>query len=229
MMIREKRVTMKTNDRPEAAASSSKFGRPGPGLGWGRRLAHPGLLAPLALGAALVAPPSHAQGYAERAGRVGLVAEVDAEFGGDGVAVIYYTNGTNSTIRAGQGLNLAIGAHYRPVGLPIDFAATAGYKFVGTEDRDSNIGLYRVVLKFTGTYQLPNRFWVDLGPVFNTGTKLRAYGYAPDIPFDDSVGVTAGFGWRWVGVSYTSMKYKSSQLASDVDASNIGINLVYKF
>jgi hypothetical protein len=229
MTIREKRVTMKTNDRPEAAASSSKFGRPGPAPGWGCRLAHPGLLVPLALGAALVAPPSHAQGYAERAGRVGLVVELDADYGGDGIVDVYYTDNTKSTIRAGQGVNVALGAHYRPVGLPIDFAATAGYKFVGTEDRDSNLGLYRVVLKFTGTYQFRNRFWVDLGPVLHTGTKLRGYGYVADIPFDDAVGVTAGFGWRWVGVSYTSMKYKSSQLTSDVDASNVGINLVYKF
>jgi hypothetical protein len=220
---------MKTNAGPEAVAC----------VGGPQRWPHSrlrcrlagqlGVLVPLALGAMALAPPSHAQGYADRQGRLGLVAEADIEYGGDDIVSVYYTNNTSTKISAGQGVALALGAHYRPRALPIDFAATVGYKFIGTEDRNSNLGLYRVVVKLTGTYMLPQQFWVDAGPVWHTATKLKGDGFLADIPFDDALGVTAGIGWRFVGVSYTHIRYRSPQLISDVDASNIGVNLVFKF
>jgi hypothetical protein len=187
------------------------------------------MLTPLALGILMAAPQSHAQGNASRPDHLGLVFETDLEFGGSDVVDVYYTDGSTSKINAGQGVTLSLGAHYLPRALPIDFALTAGYKFVVTADRSSNLGLYRVVLKLTGTYELPNGFWVDAGPVWHVSTKLKGDGYVADIPFDDALGVTIGAGWRYVGLSYTNIKYKSPQTVTDVDGSNIGVTLTFKF
>jgi hypothetical protein len=190
-----------------------------------------GLLSPLVLGALMVAPQAaHAQGYTSRAGHLGFVFETDLEYGGDDAVDVYYTDGSTSKINAGQGVTLLLGAHYRPIGLPVDFMVTAGYKFIGTEDRNSNLGLYRTVFKLTGTYQLPKRFWVDAGPVWHIDTKLKGDGYVPDIPFQNAVGATVGFGWRFIGVSYTYIRYKPEQAqAQDLNASSIGVNLAFKF
>jgi hypothetical protein len=156
------------------------------------------------------------------------VLEAAGEFGGDNVVKVFYRNGDTQDIRAGQGVTISVGAHYQPRSFPVDFAATVGYKFVTTSDYHTDLGIYRVVLKFTGTYALPNHFWVDAGPVVHTATRLKGDGYVPDIDFDDSVGVTVGAGWRWIGLTYTNMRYHSA-LTSGVDASNVGATFTWKF
>lgn len=50
----------------------------------------------------------------------------------------------------------------------------------------------------------------------------------PDASFDDAVGGTAGADWRWIGIAYTNIHY-SSALTGDVDASNVGVTLAWKF
>jgi hypothetical protein len=185
------------------------------------------VLTPLSLLAVMAAPRSHAQGYAPRSG-LGLVVEAVGEFGGDNVAQVTYTNGSTQNIKAGQGLTLALGLHFRPPGLPLDFAGTVGYKFVTTADTNSSLGIDRVVIKLTGTLQLPLSFYVDAGPVWHTDTKVHGGGYFDDIHFNDAAGVTVGAGWRWVGVSYTHITYTSAQTTS-VDGSSVGLDFTFKF
>ncbi len=178
--------------------------------------------------ALVLAPLSHAQGEPRGPGHFGAVLEAAAEFGGDDVVRVFYTNGDTQDLRAGQGVTLSGGIHYEPTSFPVDFAATIGYKFVRTRDFNSDLGINRVVLKFTGTYALPNHFWVDAGPVLHTSTKVNGDGFIPDVNFDDSVGVTFGAGWRWFGISYTNITYHSAA-TGNVDASNAGITFTWKF
>ena len=165
-------------------------------------------------------PPSHS-GF-------GLVLEAAGEFGGDNLVKVFYTNGSTQDIRAGQGATLSAGVHYQVPGAPVDIAATVGYKFVRTAAYNTDLGINRVVLKLTGTYELPRYFWVDAGPVWHTAVKLNGDGYVPDVNFDDAIGVTVGAGWRWFGISYTSIRYTSG-LTGGVDASNVGVTATWKF
>jgi hypothetical protein len=182
----------------------------------------------LALAALVGTPRAFAQGYNPNPGHLEPVVEAAAEFGGDNLVKVFFRDGSTQDIKAGQGVTVSAGAHYQPPGFPIDFAATAGYKFVRTRAFDSDLGVNRIVLKVTGTYALPNRFWVDAGPVWHTATKLDGDGYLPDVSFDDAVGVTFGAGWRWIGVTYTHITYKSS-LTGSVDGSNAGVTFTWKF
>jgi hypothetical protein len=182
-------------------------------------------LTTLALPAALTTQLSHAQGYATHDG-LGFVLEADAEFGGNKVLDTLYSNGYEELAQAvpvGQGATLALGAHYKLPDLPIDFAATVGYKYLFSTE--TGVNMSRVVAKLTGTYQLPLNFWLDAGPVWHTDTTLRGTSY--DINFGDAVGVTIGAGWQWIGVSYTNIKYSSAQ-TGDVDGSNFGITFTWK-
>jgi len=151
-----------------------------------------------------------------------------AEWGGDNLIDVVYRHGYTQHIKAGQGVTLDAGIHYRPVSLPVDFAATVGWKFVRTSDYDTDLGIDRAVIEFTGTVPLVNHFWVTAGPVWHTATRLNGDGFVPDVDFDDSVGGMVGFGWRWVGVRYTYMKYKGD-FAGSVDASSGGISFAWKF
>lgn len=161
-------------------------------------------------------------------GHVGVVLETGAEAGGDDLVDVIYRNGYRQHIRAGNGVTLGGGVHFRPSGLPIDFAATIGYKFIRTAAYDTDLGVDRIVIKLTGTMPLANHFWVMAGPVWHTGIKLNGDGYIQDVDFDDAVGGTVGVGWRWIGLTYTTMKYRGA-FAGSVDASSGGITFAWKF
>jgi hypothetical protein len=161
-------------------------------------------------------------------GRAGLVLETAAEFGGDNLVKVLYRDGSTQDIRAGEGITLGVGVHYQPYAVPIDLAATVGYKFIRTDSYRTNVGIDRVVIKLTGTYLLPNHFWIAAGPVWHTATKLRGDGYLPDVDFDDSVGGVVGIGWRWIGLTYTDIKYRGP-FEGSVDASNVGVGFTWKF
>ena len=87
-------------------------------------------------------------------GHFGVVLEGAAEFGGDNLVEVLFTDGGSQHVKAGQGVTLGGGIHYRPVSLPVDFAATVGYKFVRTAAYNTDLGVDRVVIKFTGTVPL---------------------------------------------------------------------------
>lgn len=161
-------------------------------------------------------------------GHLGVIAEAAAEFGGDNVAKVFYVNGSTQDIKAGQGLTPSIGIHYHFASAPFDLAATVGYKFVRTSDYHTDLGIDRVVFKVTGTYELPNYFWIDAGPVWHTSTKFNGDGYLPDVSFGDAVGGTVGFGWRWIGISYTGIRYTSAQTGG-IDASSVGVTFAWRF
>ena len=189
------------------------------------RLAAIGALAGITVAASGVA---HAATDGQNRDQLGLVLEADAEFGGDNVVKVFFTNGDTQNIKAGQGLTLAAGAHYQPAAFPIDFAATVGYKFVTTAADNTDLRIERVVIKVTGTYALPHNLWADAGPVWHVGTKLKGDGFVPNIDFGDALGATVGFGWRWIGISYTNIHY-SGPFTGRIDGSNVGVNLIYKF
>jgi hypothetical protein len=161
-------------------------------------------------------------------GHFGFVLDTAAEFGGDNLIKVIYRHGETQHISAGEGVTLGGGIHYRPVALPVDFAATVGYKFIRTSSFDTDLGINRVVVELTGTVPLANHFWVTTGPVWHTATKLNGDGFIPDVNFDDAFGGMVGFGWRWVGVRYTYIKYRGP-FDGTVDASNGGITFAWKF
>jgi len=174
------------------------------------------------------APLSQADIGEPSPGHFGPMLELSGEFGGDNVAQVFFTDGGSQDIKAGQGVTIAGGLHYQPAGFPIDFSATVGYKFVRTRAYNTDLGMDRVVLKFTGTYMLPNHFWVDAGPVWHTSVHLNGDGYIPDVDFDDAVGGTVGLGWRWIGLTYTDIHYNSPETGR-IDGSNVGVTFAWKF
>ena len=172
--------------------------------------------------------PAEAATRSSPQGHFGPVLELDADFGGDNVARVFYTDGSTQDIKAGRGVVPAVGVHYHLASAPVDFVLTAGYKFVTTRADNADIHIDRVEIKALGTYELPRNFWIDAGPVWHTGIRFHGGGFIPDFSFNDAVGAAVGFGWRWIGIAYTDIHY-SSPVTGDVDASNAGITLAYEF
>lgn len=107
-------------------------------------------------------------------------------------------------------------------------AANQLVPLIRTSDYHSDLGIDRIVVQFLGNYALGRGMWINAGPVWHTDVRFNGDGYVPDIDFDDAIGATVGVGWRWIGVSYTNIHYRSAVTGS-IDASNAGINFTWKF
>lgn len=181
-----------------------------------------------ALAALLFAPALFAADTTGGA-QLGFVFEADLEYGGDDIATVNFTDGSSQHVKAGQGLTLALGGHFRAAETsPFSVRATVGYKFVTTAAEDADIGIDRKVFEVLGNYRWPSNFWVGAGITRHAGISFDGDGFGPDVDFEDATGFTAEFGWKWLALSYTDIDYTDS-FGTDWDASSVGLTLTTKF
>jgi hypothetical protein len=94
--------------------------------------------------------------------RVGLMVQTDLEYGGDDLATVNFRNGDSQDVKAGQGITVSGGLHFRPGdSTPFDVQALVGYKYATTAASNADINVSRVVLQLIGDYQFP---YVDYRP-----------------------------------------------------------------
>ena len=161
--------------------------------------------------------------------RVGFELQSDFDFGGDDLATVSFTNGRSQDVKAGQGVVLSVGAHFRPVDTtPFDLQALVGYKYVTTAASNADIKVTRVVLQLIGDYQFNNGAYLGAGVVQHSGTKLDGDGFFRNVEFDDATGFVVESGWRWVGLHYTNIKYGNA-FVKNIDASHVGLRFTFRF
>jgi hypothetical protein len=177
--------------------------------------------------AALTAPSLSCA--ADRQEGFGFVMEADLEYGGDAIATVNFTDGSDQDIKAGQGVSVAMGAHYRSSAeSPFSVRGTLGYKYTATAASNADINLGRVVFEVLGNYAWDNNWWVGAGVTRHSNIKLHGDGFGPNAAFDDATGPTVEVGWRWIALSYTQIEY-TDEFGSDWDASSLGLTFTSKF
>jgi hypothetical protein len=161
--------------------------------------------------------------------RVGFMLQTDLDFGGDDLATVNFTDGDSQDVKAGQGVTVSAGLHFRPSNsTPFDVQALVGYKYVTTAASNADIKVTRVVLQLLGDYQFQNGVYLGGGLVQHSGTELDGDGFFRDIEFDDATGFTLQAGWRWVGLHYTHIEYENAFIR-EVDASHVGLRFNFRF
>ena len=185
-------------------------------------------MAAVTLGIAVLGLPSFSYA-ADRSEGLGFVFEADLEYGGDDIASVSFTDGSEQDIKAGQGLAVAMGAHYRTSkDSPFSVRGTVGYKYVTTAASNADIHISRTVFEVLGNYAWDNGWWVGAGITRHNNIKFDGDGFGPNARFDDATGPTAEIGWRWIALSYTQLDY-TDEFGEDWDASSLGITLTTKF
>ena len=165
----------------------------------------------------------------QAADRAGFALQFDADFGGDRLLTVNFEDGDDQDIDAGQGIALSFGGWFRPMAESnFTIHALLGYKYVTTAATNADITVTRTVAQLNGLYRFPNGFYMGGGLMMHFGPELDGDDYFYDIQFDDAPGFTAELGYRWVGLHYTKMKYKTD-FFDDVDASHIGLRITYEF
>ncbi|HEX2586610.1 MAG TPA: hypothetical protein VHL14_15910 [Steroidobacteraceae bacterium] len=160
---------------------------------------------------------------------LGFVVSGAAEFGGDSIDSVNYTDGSSQPIKAGQGVTLSIGGHYRFSSIPLDIMTTVGYKYVTTKASNANIYIGRVVPAIEVSYWFTDSWWVGAGPVWHMNNELRGGQFIANRKFDPALGVNLQAGWRFVALTYTNIKYTDSVTKQKFGANNFGLALIGRF
>ena len=158
----------------------------------------------------------------------GWLTTFNAEFGGDAVVTVLFTDGSTQDVNAGQGISLSVGRFIRPNAGPFMYSAGLGYKYVTTKADNADITLTRFVLDARVDRGLPNNLWIGAGPVLHVGTQLKTDGLGPNESYDPALGLNLRFGWKALSVTYTMMTYKA-ELGGTYNASGIGFSGHYPF
>lgn len=158
----------------------------------------------------------------------GWLMTFNAEFGGDAVATVLFTDGSEQDVNAGQGISLSVGRFYRPNAGPYMLSAGLGYKYVTTKADNADITLTRFVLDARVDRGLQNNLWIGAGPVLHVGTRLKTDGLGPNETYDPALGLNLRFGWKALSVTYTMMSYKG-EFGGTYNASGIGFSGHYPF
>ncbi|NDK54425.1 hypothetical protein GWO68_00715 [Pontibacter sp. BT213] len=136
------------------------------------------------------------------------------EFGGDEVGTVTFTNGDEQSIRAGQGVAIAVGAEFQFRKLEqLRLRATVGYKYVTTAADNVHIRLTRVPLHFTANWMATEKLRFGAGIVKHQAVKLNTDGLkdmngnSGNATYDASTGAIFEIAYSGIGISYTIMDY----------------------
>ncbi|MDB5970457.1 MAG: hypothetical protein JWQ90_2907 [Hydrocarboniphaga sp.] len=185
-----------------------------------------GLLLSVCTSAVFAQAPMVQLAYPVHAG-LGFVLEGAGEFGGDHIATVTFTDDSDQTVDAGDGVTISGGAHFHTES-NWDFRGTVGYKYVTTKANNADIYVDRIVLKAVADYFFNSKWYVGGGIVHHSGIKFHGDDLGPDLDFDDATGGTIEAGWSFVALTYTFMDYQD-EFGNKYNANNIGILFIGRF
>lgn len=158
----------------------------------------------------------------------GLLMEFGAEWGGDELITVQFTNGNEQTMHAGQGIHLAAGTELTfPKLEDLLVRISFGLKWSPTAADDANIAFTRLPLTISPFWKIKDDFRVGVGATAHLSPKFHGDGFVNDINFSSSIGPRFEFGYKWIAVTYTLMNYES--MLDMVDGNSFGVILSYSF
>src|SRR6187551_1386682 len=181
------------------------------------------------------ASPALAQkrGHAPLGQRGGFLIQTDADFGGETLATVEYSDDYydyEQDIRAGQGFALSIGGWFRPFeSSSLEIQASVGYKYESTFTADEDVSFARTLLQLEALYRWPNGFFIGAGLMRHMDSTLSDDYYYDDIEFDAANGLSVEAGWRWISLHYTGIEYEIDRYdISGIDGNSIGIRFTWR-
>jgi hypothetical protein len=156
-----------------------------------------------------------------------FLIEAGVEYGGDELLEVLFTNGNTQSVRAGQGGFLAIGGElgFEKV-KNLMFRATIGFKYNTTAANNANIRLIRYPINVLAYWKIKQDFRLGAGISTHQGVRLRGDGFFPDVNLKSNLGVRFEFGYKWIAITYTTIRY-SDETEQSVSASSIGATLSF--
>ena len=167
-----------------------------------------------------------ASGFSQEA-KKGLTLSLGGalELGGDQVAQVYFTNGEDQSVNAGQGGSILVGLEY---GFNKFFSirSVLGYKYVTTAATNANITLTRFPMRFSGVVHFSPKWWASAGYATQQRIVFKGDGIIDNFKLSTSGGPHIEFGYDNFFLNYTGMKY-TDNLNAEYNASCFGIGFLF--
>lgn len=165
----------------------------------------------------------------EKALTAKFLVEAGVEYGGDEILQVFFTNGEDQTMRAGQGGTIAVGGEFQFKDVKhLMLRTSIGLKYNTTAADNANIRLTRFPFHFTPFYKINNDFRLGVGITTHLNPNLKGDGFLQDIAYKSSVGPRFEFGYKWIALTYTSVKYKD-ETGENFSANSFGASVSFTF
>lgn len=158
-----------------------------------------------------------------------FLIESGIEYGGDELLQVFFTNGGNQKMRAGQGGFIAFGSQLNFSNVKqLMLRASIGIKYNTTAAENANIRLTRLPLNITPFWNINNDFRLGIGVTTHLSPKLKGDGFVPDVDYTSSVGPRFEFGYKSFALTYTAINYEDN-LGESFSASSFGASIHFTF
>jgi hypothetical protein len=132
------------------------------------------------------------------------------ELGGDQVAKVYFTNGEDQSVNAGQGGSILFGLDYA-FNDKFSLRSVLGYKYVTTAATNANITLTRFPIRFSGVVHFTPKWWASLGYGTQQRIIFKGDGIIDNFKLTTSGGPHVELGFKNIFLNYTGMQYNDNR------------------
>lgn len=156
-----------------------------------------------------------------------LLVDGGVEYGGDEILQVFFTNGEDQTMRAGQGGYIGFGGQLEFSSIKkLMLRTTIGIKYNTTAADNANIRLTRYPLSLTPFWKINDDIRLGIGITTHLSPRLRGDGFIPDISYDSTIGTRFEFGYKWIALTYTVIRYEN-EAGEFFSAGSIGGSLSF--
>lgn len=155
-----------------------------------------------------------------------FLLEGGVEYGGDEILKVFFTNGNDQTMKAGQGGIIAIGGQFEFAKVRnLMLRTTLGIKYNTTAADNANIRFTRLPITVIPYLKIKNDYRLGIGITTHQRVKFKGDGFFPDETFKSTTGARFEFGYKWVALTYTSINYKLNN--ETISAGSLGVSATY--
>jgi len=157
-----------------------------------------------------------------------FLLEFGAEWGGDELITVQFTNGNDQTMNAGQGIHLTAGTELAFLKIKnLLVRASFGLKWAPTAADDANIAFTRLPLTLSPFFVTESDFRIGVGMTAHFVPRFNGDGFVENIEFPTSVGPRFEIGYKFIAATYTLMSYDLNLEA--INGNSFGIILSSNF
>ncbi len=149
------------------------------------------------------------------------------EYGGDEILEVFFTNGEDQTMRAGQGGLIAVGGQLEFANVKqLMLRASIGIKYNTTAAENANIRLTRFPVTLTPFWKINDDFRLGVGLTSHINPTLKGDDFLPDVDYSSTLGPRFEFGYKWIALTYTAISYKD-EVGASFAANSIGASISF--
>lgn len=165
----------------------------------------------------------------ERSLTAKFLIEGGIEYGGDEILQVFFTNGEDQTMRAGQGGYITVGGELQFSSVKqLMVRSSIGIKYNTTAADNANIRLTRFPVHLTPFWKINDDFRLGIGITTHLNPKLKGDNFIPDVAYTSTVGPRFEFGYKWIALTYTAISYEDG-FSESFSASSIGASISFTF